>query len=102
MPQADSVGRSITLSCLVGVATLGFGAGCTSMDDPPGGEQCVPLLSYSEVKKRCGAAFNDCLASGIQSIRSLRYGHSQCIPCRDLCMQNNGVWPDAFEGVPCI
>lgn len=96
MRQAD-----ITLSFLVGVMALGVGASCTSMDDPPGDVQCVPL-SYAEVKKRCDAAFTDCLGSRIQSIRSLRYGHSQCIPCRDLCVQNSGVWPDAFEGVPCL
>ncbi len=101
MRQADRVVRSITLSLLVGVATLGFGTGCTSMDDPPGGEQCVPLLSYSEVKKRCDAAFNDCLDSPIQSIHSKTRGHSQCHPCQDVCIQNKGIWPDAVDGVPC-
>ena len=101
MRQADRVGGSITFSLLVGFTTLGVGTSCTSMDDdPPGSAQCVPL-SFAEVKKRCDAAFVDCLGSAIQSIKSKTRGHSQCHPCRDVCMQNNGIWPDAIDGVPC-
>lgn len=96
-------GRSRFHIWRVGLVVLGLAAGCTSMDDdlPAGGGQCPVSLSYPEKKKRCNAAYTLCLDSPIQSIRSKRYGHSQCEPCRDLCMQNNGAWPAAFEGVPC-
>jgi hypothetical protein len=74
--------------------------GCTSLEDPPEGGQCPPL-PYPEKKKRCDAAFMDCLDSPIQSIPSKRFGHSQCHPCWDLCMQSNGLWPEKALGKPC-
>ena len=102
MRQTGIAGWSCSRSWRMGLTVVALTAGCTSMDeDPPGGGQCPVPLSYPEKKKRCYAAYALCLDSPIQSIRSKRYGHSQCEPCRDLCMRNNGVWPDAFEGVRC-
>jgi len=73
-------------------------AGGSSLDDPPGGGQCLP---FEEAQKKCGEAFTACLGTRIQSIRSGTAGHSQCHTCRDLCMQNGGIWPDKALGRPC-
>lgn len=81
--------------------------GCTELGEPPGSGdsgnlvQCVPELPYHEKKRRCDEQFKLCLDSPIQSIRSGRFGHSQCWPCKDVCMQSNGVWPETFNGNPC-
>lgn len=81
--------------------------GCTELGELPerGGAgnaiQCVPELPYQEKKKRCDEQFKLCLDSHIQSIWSDRFGHSQCWPCKDVCMQSNGKWPDTFDGKPC-
>ena len=83
-------------------------AGCTELGELPergGGTgnaiQCVPELPYHEKKKRCDNQFKLCLDSHIQRIWSDRFGHSQCWPCKDVCMQSNGNWPDTFDGKPC-
>jgi hypothetical protein len=80
------------------IALLELIGGCSLTDDPLDGGQC---LSYPEKKKRCDDAFTDCLDSWIQSIPGDKKGHSQCHPCRDLCMQNNGVWPGSALNKPC-
>jgi hypothetical protein len=73
-------------------------AGCSSLDDPPGGGQCLP---YPQLTRRCNEAFNKCLDSAIQSIWSETYGHSMCHVCKDVCMRQNGVWPDEVDDRPC-
>lgn len=91
----------------VGATLVMLTTSCTEPGDPPGSGgggnagQCVPELSYREKKRRCDEQFSNCLDSHIQSIWSDRFGHSQCWPCKDVCMQSNGVWPDTFDGRPC-
>ena len=101
MRKTDMSGWNSAHALRVGLTVLGIAAGCTSMDDPPEGGQCPVPLSYPEKKNRCDAAFTHCLGTWIQGVRSKKYGHSQCHPCRDLCMRNNGVWPDEAFGGPC-
>jgi hypothetical protein len=80
------------------IALLGSMGGCSFMDEPPEIGQCLP---YPELKRRCDEAFTNCLDSPIQSIPGDKRGHSQCYPCRDLCMRGNGVWPDLALNKPC-
>jgi hypothetical protein len=86
------------LQFFVRITMLSVIMGCSSHDDPPGGGQCLP---YPQVKKRCDAAFKDCLDSPIQDIRSETFGHSMCSVCKDVCMRMNGVWPGEVDGRPC-
>lgn len=91
-------------SLLAGLA-LGWTAGCVE-DDAAGrsgkrGLQQCPALTYEEFKKVCDAAFTDCLHTDIQGIRSGRDKHSQCVACRDKCMQDQGIWPLKYLGRPC-
>jgi hypothetical protein len=79
-------------------AIVGLVIGCSTLEDSPGIGQCLP---YPEVKKRCDEAFTNRLDSKIQSIPGDKRGHSQCYPCRDLCMRGNGVWPDSALNKPC-
>ena len=87
--------RGLILTC---AAALGLASGCTSLGDPPEIGQCLP---YPEVKKQCDEAFTKCLDSKIQSIPGDKTGHSQCYPCRDLCLRSNGVWPGSALNKPC-
>lgn len=86
------------LQFVVRIVLLSVTVGCSSLDDPPGGGQCLP---HSEEQAQCDQAFTKCLGSKIQSIPSGTSGHSQCHTCRDLCMQNGGIWPDKALGRPC-
>jgi hypothetical protein len=83
---------------LAKLITWGLVAGCSSLDDPPEGGQCLP---FAEAQKKCDEAFTACLGTRIQSIRGGTAGHSQCHTCRDLCMQNGGSWPDQAMGRRC-
>jgi hypothetical protein len=86
------------LQVLAKLIIWGAVAGCSSLDDPPEGGQCLP---YPQLKKRCDMAFSQCLDSSIQGIWSETYGHSMCHVCKDVCMRQNGVWPDAVDDRPC-
>ena len=104
MPSQGSAARRSFSSLVVGLA-LGCAAGCVESDPPVGGgrrgiEQC-PVLTYEEFKEIRGAAFTDCLHTEIQSIRSGRDKHSQCVACRDKCMQDKDIWPLRYLGKPC-
>jgi hypothetical protein len=91
-------------SIMLAAATLALTTRCTEGNEPREGvggnvEQCLP---YEEVRHRCNEAFNECLNSPIQSIRSGTSGHSLCHACQDVCMQKNGTWPDRLrDGRPC-
>lgn len=83
-------------------------AGCTEAGGPPGTGgggtelQCPQPLSYKEIRERCNEAFSKCLESRIQSIPSRTHGHSLCHVCQDVCMQNQGEWPEVLDdGRPC-
>jgi hypothetical protein len=39
--------------------------------------------------------------TAVQGIDGPLYKHSQCVACRDVCMQNKGVWPSEASGKPC-
>jgi hypothetical protein len=92
--------RSFMLAAMALVLTTQ----CTEGTEPPEGagnsvEQC---LTYKEVRDRCNEAFTECLHSRIQNIHSKSSGHSLCHVCQDVCMQENGVWPDRlWDGRPC-
>lgn len=58
-------------------------------------------LTPAELKKRCDEEFTHCLGTPVQSIRGPKFDHSQCVACRDLCMQNAGVWPAQANDKPC-
>jgi hypothetical protein len=89
-------------SMLVAAVALALTTRCTEEDRLAGQNQPIECLPYEEVRKRCTQAFNDCLDSRIQSIRSETSGHSLCHVCQDVCMQSNGVWPDRlWDGRPC-
>jgi hypothetical protein len=63
---------------LIAAALMGLAIGCASAtEDLDADEQCVPVLSYREKKKRCDQQFAICLDSPIQSIRTARFGHNQ-------------------------
>ncbi len=98
--------RSSFISVLGGLLLGLAAAGCTGERDFGGGGQGgsgqCPVLSYEEMKEVCHQAFTDCLHTGIQSIPSGRSKHSQCVYCRDLCMQAGGVWPKRAQGGPCL
>jgi hypothetical protein len=81
-------------SILVAAAALALTTRCIEEDQLSGESQVKDCLSPKEVKKRCNKEFNACLNSPIQNIPSDTSGHSLCWPCKDVCMQNNGVWPD--------
>ncbi len=83
---------------LVALVIWGAVTGCSSLDDPPRGGQCLP---YPELKKRCDEAFSKCLDGSIQDIWSGTYGHSMCHVCKDVCMRQYGVWPDEVDDRPC-
>lgn len=89
-------------SLLVAAVALALMTRCTEEDRLTGQNHPIECLSPQEVKKRCNKEFNTCLESPIQSIPSETSGHSLCWPCKDVCMQNNGVWPDRlWDGRPC-
>lgn len=99
--------RPSFLSSLLGGLLLGLvAAACTGDQDfgnrGKGGSGQCPALSYEEMKEVCHQAFTDCLHTHIQSIPSGRSKHSQCVFCRDLCMQAGGVWPNRAHGGQCL
>jgi hypothetical protein len=91
---------------LLGGLLLSFGAACTSDNedsrsgDKGGTEPCPPLI-YKEMKDICHKAFTECLETPIQSIWGEKFNHSQCINCRNVCMQERGIWPTQADGLPC-
>jgi hypothetical protein len=105
MSHPAFTGQRAHLRHIMLVATaLALQTRCTEGNEPPKGaekgvEQC---LTYEDVRERCNTAFTECLNSRIQSIRSRSSGHSLCHICQDVCMQENGVWPDKlWDGRPC-
>ncbi|WP_375771256.1 hypothetical protein NR798_10260 [Archangium gephyra] len=58
-------------------------------------------LSWQEFKKICYAKYTGCLDTAVQGIDGPLYKHSQCVACRDVCMQNKGAWPSEANGKPC-
>ncbi len=90
---------------LVGLVLGWAGAGCSENDSSGGsgrrGEEPCPPLTYEEFKKVCGDAFTDCLHTQIQGLHTGRDKHSQCVACRDKCMQDKGLWPSHYLGKPC-
>jgi hypothetical protein len=58
-------------------------------------------LSPEEIKRNCNEEFTQCLETPVQSIRGPKFDHSQCVGCRDLCMQRKGIWPSEANGKPC-
>lgn len=50
-------------------------------------------MTWQEIKKNCDEGFTRCLDTAVQSQRGPLYKHSQCAACRDVCVQNKGVWP---------
>jgi hypothetical protein len=89
-------------SALLAAAILALASGCTEEDWLAGESKVSECLSPQEIRKRCNEEFNTCLNSPIQNIPSGTSGHSLCWPCKDVCMQSNGVWPVAlWDGRPC-
>lgn len=58
-------------------------------------------LSWQEFKKICYEKYTGCLETAVQGIDGPLYKHSQCVACRDLCMQKKGAWPSEANGMPC-
>jgi hypothetical protein len=83
-------------SILVASVALALTTRCTEGDPIAGPGQVIECLSPQEVRKRCNQEFNACLHSPIQNIPSGTSGHSLCWPCKDVCMQNKGVWPHSL------
>lgn len=89
-------------SALLASALLALTTRCTEEDRLSGGDQVGECLSPQEIRKRCNEEFDKCLNSPIQDILSRTSGHSLCWPCKDVCVQNNGVWPvELWDGRPC-
>jgi hypothetical protein len=58
-------------------------------------------LTPQETKKHCDEEFTRCLETPTQSKRGPLYKHSQCVGCRDLCVQAKGRWPAEANGMSC-
>jgi hypothetical protein len=94
--------RRHAVACLLSAGLCLLLVACASKEDWQDIEDCPVPLSNEELKRRCNAAFNRCLETRIQGIDSETWGHSLCPICRDMCMQQKGVWPDKLrDGRPC-
>lgn len=99
MSQQGATRPSRRVLFSVSIMLLGVASGCTSMGDPPPGVCEIP---YREKREQCNEELTKCLDSPLQSIHSDYFGHSICYVCMDVCIQNNGVWPDALaDGRAC-
>lgn len=91
-----------TLPSLLSAGVCLLLVACSTKDDWQDIEDCPVPLSSEELKRRCNAAFNRCLETRIQGIKSETWGHSLCPICRDMYMQQKGVWPNQLQdGRPC-
>lgn len=50
----------------------------------------------------CDDHFTKCLDTDVADIPGPLWGHSQCHACRDVCVQNGGVWPSKANGKRCL
>jgi hypothetical protein len=94
MRHPNAARRKCVRVLLWGAMACALLSGCMSMGDPPAG---VCELPYREKRQRCSEDFTKCLDSPLQHIRSDTFGQSLCHVCQDVCMQNNGVWPDGLD-----
>jgi hypothetical protein len=103
MSRPMHIRKHVPLRAILLAATvLTLTTRCTEEERLTGGSEVSECLSPQEIRKRCNEEFNMCLNSPIQNVPSGTSGHSLCWPCKDVCMQNNGVWPaELWDGRPC-